>query len=131
MEPSSEPNFIQQVVQEVTTEIRREIHIAKDELAEKAKSAGIGAGMMSASALTGLLTLGCLTTLIAVALSLVIPAWAAVLAVTVVWGAVTACLAFFGKKKVEEATPFLPERAIENVKKDVARVRRRAKRSRA
>lgn len=131
MERSSEPNLIQQVVREVTTEIRHEIDVAKNELSDKLKAATVGAGMMSASAVTGLLTLTCLTALVAVSLSLVIPAWAAVLAVTVLWGIVTACLALFGKKKVDEATPFIPEQAIEDVKHDVARVRRRARRSRA
>ncbi len=125
---TDEPNFIQQIVREVTAEIRHEIHVAKDEMSEKAKSAGVGAGMVSASALTGLMTLACLTALIAVALSLVLPVWGAVLAVTIVWGVVTACLALLGKKKVEDATPFVPEHAIENVKEDVARVRRRTKR---
>lgn len=131
MATSSEPNLLQNVLREVTTEIRNEIDLAKNELLEKVKSAGIGAGMISASALTGLLTLGCLTALIAVSLSLVIPAWAAVLAVTILWAAVTASLALFGKKKVEDAAPFVPEQAIENVKKDVARVRRRAANARS
>lgn len=100
--------------------IREEVELAKAELAEKAKSAGVGAGMLSASALTAILTLGSLTALVIVALSLVTPLWAAVLAVTVLWAAATATLALFGKKKVEDATPFVPEQTIEHLKEDVA-----------
>jgi|HubBroStandDraft_6_1064221.scaffolds.fasta_scaffold993499_1 uncharacterized membrane protein YqjE len=119
-------NAIQQLASDITTLIQQEIELAKAELAEKVKSAGIGAGMLSASAVTGLLTLGCLTALMVLLLSLVIPAWAAVLAVTALWGAVTVFLALLGKDKVAAAAPFVPERTIENFKEDMASARRRA-----
>ncbi|MBV9719339.1 MAG: phage holin family protein [Candidatus Eremiobacteraeota bacterium] len=118
---------LQQLAADITTLIRHEVELAKAELGEKIKSAGIGAGMLSASAITGLLTVGCLTALVALLLSLVIPGWAAVLAITVLWGAVTAVLAMLGKKKVENAAPFVPEQTIENVKEDLEWARQRAK----
>lgn len=121
------PNAIQQLASDVTTLIQHEIELAKAELAEKVKSAGIGAGMLSASAVAGLLTLVSLTAFVAVLLALVIPPWAAVLAVTVLWGVVTVVLALLGKGKVDAAGPFLPERTIENLKKDMAQARRRVK----
>ena len=86
--------------------------------------------MLSASALTALLTLGSLTVLLMVVLALIIPLWAAVLLVTLLWGATTAALAWLGKRKVDDAAPFVPEQTIENVKEDVAWARRRAKQSR-
>lgn len=123
-----ETSSIQQLVGDLTILFREEIELAKTELAEKIKAAAVGAGMLSGSAMAGIITLGCLTALAAVSLSIVIPSWAALLAVTVLWASVTIILALIGKRKVEDATPFLPEQTIKNVKQDVARARRRAKR---
>lgn len=121
---------IQQLIGDITMLIRQEIELAKMELGEKVKLAGIGAGMLIAAAVAGVITLGCLTALAALLLSLVIPTWTALLAVAVLWGATTAILALFGKRSVEDAGPFVPERTIANLKEDAGWSRRRAKRSR-
>ena len=99
--------------------VRSELQLARQELAEKAKTAGVGAGMVGGSALTGLMTLGSLTALLILAISLVLAPWLAALIVTIVWGAVTAILALVGKRKIQNAAPFIPEQTIENVKEDV------------
>ena len=122
------PSSLQQLASDILLLVREELELAKTELAEKAKSAGLGAGMLSASALTGTLTLGCLTVLIIVALASVLPLWGAVFIATILWAAITASLALLGKKKVEDATPFVPEQTIENVKEDIARARARVNR---
>lgn len=121
---------IKEAVSDIATLIRHDIDLAKAELAEKAKSAAVGAGMFSVSAMTGFITLGCLTALVAALLALVLPVWAALLIVTVVWGAATAVLALLGKRKIDDATPFVPEQTIADIKEDVAWARQRAKRSR-
>lgn len=107
--------------------VRQELEAARAELAEKAKAAGIGAGMLSASAIGAIFTLGSLTVLIVVGLALALPLWLAVLIATALWGGVTATLALLGKKKVEEATPFVPEQTIAEVKEDVQWARRGVK----
>lgn len=129
-ETADSSHRIPQVVADLALIVRHEFELAKQELGEKVKAAGLGAGMLSGAALTGFMTLACLTVLIAVLLSIVVPSWAAVLIVTVVWGAATAALATIGKKKVEAASPFIPERTIADLKEDVAWARRRGKRSR-
>ena len=125
---SSQP--LPQLVADLAVLVRHEFELAKQELGEKVKAAGLGAGMLSGAALTGFMTLACLTALLAILLSIVMPSWAAVLIVTVVWGAATAALAVMGKKNVEAASPFIPERTIADLKEDVAWARRRSKRSR-
>ena len=115
-----------QLARDIAILIREELNLAKTELAEKAKSAGIGAGMLSASAITGLFTIGSLTVLVIAALSLAIPLWAAALIVTLLWGAATAALALLGKRKVEDAVPIVPEQTIEHLKEDVEWARRGA-----
>lgn len=121
---------IKELAGDLGTLIRHEVELAKAELGEKLRSAGVGAGMLSASAVSGLITLTCLTALVAVALSLLLPAWLAVLIVTLLWGATTAVLALIGKRKVQDASPFVPEQTIANVKEDMEWARRRAKQSR-
>jgi len=56
-------------------------------------------------------------------LALAMPAWLAALIVAVVLLAVAGIAAMMGKKKVAEAAPPTPERAIDSVKQDVATVK--------
>src|SRR5579872_6137078 len=107
---------VKQLTQDVGLLVRKELELARAEMADKAKTAGAGAGMLSGSAVTGLLTLGSLTALVIIALSMVVPAWLAALLVTLIWGAITAALAVAGKKKLAQAGSLVPEQTIENVK---------------
>ncbi|MEU3243276.1 phage holin family protein, partial [Streptomyces sp. NPDC006875] len=54
--------------------------------------------------------------------------WAAALIVTGVLGAIAAVLALTGKKQVGRAAPPVPEQTIDNVKADVAEIKRSAHR---
>jgi len=117
-----------QIASDLGVLIRHELELAKDEMAEKAKSAAVGAGMLSGSALTAIFTLASLTALAVALIALVLPLWTALLIVTVLWAAGTAVLVLMGKKKVEDATPFVPEQAIENLREDVKWARRGGKR---
>jgi len=111
---------MKQLSQDVVVLVRNELELAREEMAEKAKSAGAGVGMLSSSAVTAFLTLGSLTALLMLALSLAVAPWVAALIVTLLWGAVTAALALSGKKKIQAAGSLLPEQTIENVKEDIA-----------
>jgi uncharacterized membrane protein YqjE len=118
---------VQQFVSDVTTLIRHEIALAQSEMSEKIKSAAVGAGMLSAAALAAVMTLVCLTALVAVLLTLVIAPWIAVLLVTLVWGGVALVAGLVGKRKVSDATPFMPDETIEQIKEDAAWARARTK----
>jgi uncharacterized membrane protein YqjE len=100
--------------------IRRELQLAQIELQQKAKRAGLGAGLLGATGLVALYGFGTLLAAIILALALVLPAWAAALIVTVVLFVIAGVAALVGKKKVSQATPLAPEQTIENVKADVA-----------
>jgi uncharacterized membrane protein YqjE len=103
--------------------IRSELRLAQVEMTEKGKRAGVGLGMFSAA---GLLAFFGLATSIATAvllLDLVLPAWLAALIVAVVLFAVAGAAAIIGKKKVQEATPPAPERAVEGLKQDLATIK--------
>jgi MFS family permease len=106
--------------------IRQEIELAKVELTEKGKKAGMGAGMFGGAGLFGLFAFAALTAAFIGAVDLALPFWAAALIVAAVYGAIAGVLALTGKKKVQEATPPVPEEAVDNLKEDVAWTKRRA-----
>jgi membrane protein len=113
---------------EQTTElVRNEIELAKAELQVKGKKAGVGAGLFGGAGVFGLYALGALTAAAVLALATAVDAWLAALIVGVVWGAVAGVLALNGKGKVQDATPPLPERAIDSARRDVEVTKERAK----
>ncbi|MBV9737804.1 MAG: phage holin family protein [Candidatus Eremiobacteraeota bacterium] len=117
------PEQLKQFAGDVAILVRDDLKSARDEMVEKAKTAGIGAGMLSGSALTALMTLFSLTALLMIALALAMPAWLAALIVTVLWAIATAVLAWMGKQKIQQAGPPLPEQTIKNVKEDLQAAR--------
>lgn len=107
--------------------IRQELALAKAEIIEKSKAAGIGAGMFSGAAVAGLLALGAFTAFLILALSTAMHAWLAALLVTIIYGAIAGVLALSGKKKIEEAAPLVPEQTVDTVKEDVQWAKTRIK----
>jgi uncharacterized membrane protein YqjE len=117
---------------EQTTElVRKEIELARAELQVKGKKAGMGAGMFGGAGVFGLYALGALTACAILALATAVDGWLAALIVAVVYGAIAGVLALTGKNKVQEASPPVPERAIDSTKADVETAKRRAKAGRA
>jgi uncharacterized membrane protein YqjE len=112
---------------ETTTLVRQEIELMKAELAEKAKPAGIGAGMFGGAGLFGLGAFLALTAFFIALLDGAMPIWLAALIVAVVYAVIAGVLALTGKQKVKEATPVAPEQTIESVKEDVQWAKTRAR----
>jgi uncharacterized membrane protein YqjE len=111
--------LLKELSDHTTTLVRQEIELAKAELGEKGKRAGLGAGMFGGAGLFGLFAFAALTTCIIVALDSAMPLWLAALIVAVAYGAVAGVLALQGRNKVQEAGPPVPEQATESVKEDV------------
>ena len=108
----------------------KEIELAKTELAVKGKRLGIGAGAFGAAGLIGLYAVGALIATAILALAIVLDAWLAALIVAAILGAAAAILALTGKRKIEEGTPPIPEKAVESTKTDVEYTKQRAKEGR-
>jgi Putative Actinobacterial Holin-X, holin superfamily III len=111
--------LLKQLSEDTTRLVRQEIELAKAELTQKGRQAGVGAGLFGAAGVLGFLALAALTTCFILALDAVMPAWLAALLVAVVYGAVAAVLAMRGRAKVKQAVPPVPEQTIETVKEDV------------
>jgi MFS family permease len=118
--------LVKEATEQAQTLVRQEIELAKAELSEKGKKAGIGAGMFGGAGLFGLFAFAALTAAFIGAVDLAVPFWAAALIVAAVYGAIAGLLALIGKNKVQEATPPLPEKTVDSVKEDVAWTKQRA-----
>ena len=116
--------------EQATALARKEVELAKAEMAIKAKRIGIGVGAFGAAGLLGLLALGALTATLILALDTAMDAWLAALIVTVAYGALAGGLALVGKGRVESGTPPLPERAIDSSRQDVEQVKHSAREAR-
>jgi uncharacterized membrane protein YqjE len=119
--------LLKQLSEQTSTLVRQELELAKVELAQKGKAAGLGAGMFGAAGLLGLFALGTLTAAVVLALDTAMDAWLAALIVAAVYGAGAGILALIGKSRVQEATPPLPEPTQESVKEDVEWTKRSAR----
>jgi uncharacterized membrane protein YqjE len=122
--------LLKQLSDQTTSLVRQEIELAKLEFREKGKKAGIGAGMFGGAGVFGLYAVGALTATIILALATFLPGWVAALIVTVVYAAVAGVLALRGKSQVKEATPPVPEQAVQTTKEDVRWVKTRAQSAR-
>jgi hypothetical protein len=111
--------LVKDLSRDVSQLVREEIALARVEMTEKGKQAGVGVGMLSAAAAFGLATLGGTMATIIILLDLVMPLWLAALITTAVYGAVTAGLAVRGRDELKEAGTPVPEHARDSVKKDI------------
>ena len=130
MEEQSTAELLRQLSEQTTKLVRQEIELAKAELTEKGKKAGIGAGMFGGAGALAFYAFGALTACLILALATAVDGWLAALIVAVVYGAAAGVLALTGKQRVTEATPPVPEQAVDSTKEDVRWVKTRAKSAR-
>jgi hypothetical protein len=119
--------LLRMLSQETTTLVKQELDLAKAEVQQKGKQAGVGAGFLGGAGVAGLLALGALTACLILALANVMPDWLAALIVAVVWGIVAAVLGLRGRDKVKDAAPPVPEQTAETLKEDVEWAKARMK----
>jgi len=120
--------LVTQATEQLSKLVRQEVALAKAELADKGRRAGMGGGMLGAAgafAYAGLLAAAGTG---AAALSLVVPVWAAALIVTVLLFVIAGVLAMAGRGQLRRATPPKPQRAMDSMKADVEEIKGRAHR---
>jgi uncharacterized membrane protein YqjE len=121
-------DLVKQLSEQTSTLVRKELQLAQVELQEKGKRAGIGAGLFGGAGLIALFGAGTLIAAIVMLLATAIDAWLAALIVAVVLLAAAGVAALMGKKQVDQATPPMPEQAIQSTKRDVDEIKGRAAR---
>jgi hypothetical protein len=120
---ASTAQLVSQLAAESSQLIRDEIALAKAEMTERAKDVGLGAGLFGAAGVLAWFGFGTLIATAVLALDLALPAWAAAFIVAAVLFAAAGVAALHGRKTIAEGSPPVPERAIANVKADVAEVK--------
>jgi hypothetical protein len=105
---------------EMSELVRHEIALAKAELTDDAKQAGIGAGMLGAAAYFGAVAfgIGCVAAGYALHEGAGWPRWLSFLVVAVALLVIAAMLALLGKGRVSKVKP--PERTIATTKRTIA-----------
>jgi len=111
-------DLLKSLSQETTRLVKLELDLAKAEVTQKGKQAGVGAGLLGGAGVAGLLALGALTAFLILLLDEWMDSWLAALIVTVLWAAIAGVLALRGKERVQDAVPPAPQ-TVETVKEDV------------
>jgi Putative Actinobacterial Holin-X, holin superfamily III len=122
----STAELVKDLSRDISQLVREELALAKAEMAEKGRKAGVGAGMLSGAAVLALAAVGGSMAFFILLLDSWMPAWLAALIVTAVYAAAAAVLGLRGRDRLSEATPPAPERTIESVKEDVQWAKTRA-----
>ncbi len=118
-EQASVSELVQRLSEQTSELARREVELAKAEVAEKGKRLGVGAGAFGAAGIAGLFALAALTAGAILLLGTAIADWLAALIVAAVYALAAGGLALAGRRQVEEGAPPLPERAIQSTKRDI------------
>jgi uncharacterized membrane protein YqjE len=122
--------LLKELSEHTSTLVHKEVELAKLELAEKGKRAGIGAGMFGGASVVGLYAVGALTAAIVLILATAMTGWLAALIVAVAYGVIAGGLALAGRSRVKQATPPVPEQATQSVKEDVQWAKAKAQQAR-
>ena len=116
----STSELVQHGAEQVSRLVRDELALAKAELTEKGKHAGVGVGLFGASGALALYGLGVLIITAVLLLDLTaLPTWAAALIVAVVLFAVAGVLALIGRNQVRRGMPPVPKAAADSARADV------------
>lgn len=119
----STAELVRRAYGQVSTLVRDEVALARVELTEKSKKAGVGAGFFGAAGVLAFYATGCLIATAIIALSLAWPDWLAALAVGVVLFLIAGIAALLGKRRINAATPPYPTEAAQGLSADLDAVK--------
>ena len=128
-EETSIGELVSQVSQQTSRLVRDELALAKAELKDSARHAGMGAGLFTAALVLALFALGALIATAIIALDLALPLWLSGLIVGLVLAAAAGGAALAGKKQVGQAAP-VADRTVETTKQDVQEIKEAARHDR-
>jgi uncharacterized membrane protein YqjE len=123
--------LVKELSEQTSRLVRQELELARLELTEKGKRAGIGAGMFGGAGLVSAYAVGALMAAVVLLLATAMTAWLAAAVVAAGLGVIAGVLALTGRAQVERAVPPVPEQASESMKEDVRWAKQSAKAGRA
>jgi hypothetical protein len=120
--------LVKMMSEQLSVLVRDELKLAQLEMTSKGKQAALGAGMFGASGVVAVYAVGCLLACAIIAISGVVAAWLAALIVGAALLAAAAGAALIGKRRLQQATPPVPEETVASVKADVEEIKERTHR---
>jgi uncharacterized membrane protein YqjE len=111
--------LVAQLSSDVSRLVRDELQLAKVELKDKGKEAGIGIGLFGGAGTIALYGLGALVAAAILGLAAAVPAWLSALLIALVLFAIAAGAALLGKRHVSHAAPPVPQDAVHGVHEDL------------
>jgi len=120
--------LVRRLSENVSRLIRDELRLARLEIAEKGKRAGVGAGLLGGAGLVAALGAAAIVAGLIMLLALVLPAWASALIIGGALLVVAAVLGMLGKVQVTHAVPPTPQEAIRGMRTDVELMKEKARR---
>ena len=121
------PALLRAIATDASTLVRKEIELARQELAEGVRARAVGLALFGAAAVAGLFLVLFLGLAGAAALALVLPAWAAYALVAATFAVLAAGTALVGRRALRR-TPLAARRTRRTIEEDVRWVRDRLRR---
>jgi uncharacterized membrane protein YqjE len=122
--------LLKQLSEETSLLVRQELALARTELEEKGKRAGVGAGLLGGAGMTALVALIALMVTVVAALDTAMATWLAALITTVIFAVIAAVQAAIGRSRLQDAAPPVPEQTTDSMKEDVEWAKTRARSAR-
>jgi hypothetical protein len=123
MTERSTAELVTELGQQATRLVKDEIWLAKQEMTQKAKQAGVGVGLLAAAAVVIFYAVGVFILVVIAALETALPAWAAALITGVAMVLLAVVLVLLGRRHLRKARPPLPVEAVDNLRQDVETVK--------
>lgn len=115
--------LVSAAVEQMSRLVRDELRLARAEVEQKGRKAGIGAGLFGGAGVLAFYGVGCLVAAVVLGLANAVAGWLAAVIVGVVLLLAAGAAALVGKKEVAEAVPPVPGEAIDGVRTDVRTVK--------
>ena len=113
-------DLVRRASEQFSNLVRDEIQLARTELTEKGKRAGMGAGMFGAAGVVALFGVAALLTGAILGIALVLPAWAAALIIGGGLFLFAGMIALVGRRNLKRAMPATPMETMDSVRADVS-----------
>lgn len=118
----STADLVRSASEQVSTLVRDELALARMEVVEKAKRAGIAGGLLGSAAAIAGYGVAALLAGIVLLLALALPAWAAALIVGGALMVLAGIIFLIGLRQMRRATPPVPREAVRGVRADIGAV---------
>jgi membrane protein len=123
VEDRSVAQLVNEASEQVSRLVRDEMRLAVEELRQKGKHAGAGAGLLGGAGVLAFYGGAVLIASAILALSLVLDPWLAALLVGAVLLLFAGVAGVVGKKQVQSAAPPVPQQAVASVKSDIEAIK--------